>query len=143
MIPADSIFISPRISIPMTEIDFQVSKSGGPGGQKVNKTSSRITLVFDLAHSPSIPPEDRAWLLGKLGTRLSTEGVLRIDVSSERSQGANRRLSIERFEELLKKALVRPKKRRPTKPSRGSKERRLDAKKRRSQTKRDRRRPID
>ncbi len=130
--------INERVTIPAEELSFVASRGGGPGGQHVNKVSSRVTLRFDVTGSPSLGDEDRERLLSTLTARLSNDGVLQISSHAARSQAANRVEVIERFRVLLENALRRPKKRRPTRPSGAAKRRRLDDKRHRSKVKRDR-----
>ncbi|MFT7619583.1 MAG: ribosome-associated protein [Planctomycetota bacterium] len=132
------IEIISSLFIPEEELTFEQNRGGGPGGQKVNKTSSKITLVFDVTNSPSLTDYQRHRFLTKLANRLSKEGVLRIDVQSERSLTANRRLAIERFASLLKEALKIEKVRKKSRPTLGAKKRRLKDKKKRGDVKRDR-----
>ncbi|MCA9322992.1 MAG: aminoacyl-tRNA hydrolase [Planctomycetes bacterium] len=135
------ISIRPGLEIPEDELRFEADRSSGPGGQHVNTSSTRIALSFDVAQSPSLTEYDRQRILTRLAKRINKEGVLRIVAQSERSQSRNRELAVERFQELMAKALVRPKARRPTKPTAGSRRRRLADKKQRGEIKRDRRRP--
>lgn len=140
------IRINERLEIPEAELDFSASRGGGPGGQHVNKVASRVTLSFDVAGSPSLSDSQRARLLDRLSSRLTKEGVLQLSSHSSRSQAANRDEVVQRFAELLRNGLKRRKRRRATRPTRGSKERRLRAKKQRAETKKKRgkvRRPID
>ncbi len=130
--------INERVTIPAEELSFVASRGGGPGGQHVNKVSSRVTLRFDVTGSPSLGEEDRERLLSTLAARLSNDGVLQISSHAARSQAANKAEVIERFRLLLENALRRPKKRRPTRPSGAAKRRRLDDKRHRSKVKRDR-----
>lgn len=123
-------------SIPEEEIDFAVSRAGGPGGQHVNTTATRVELRFDVAGSPSLDPAQRARILDRLHTRISREGILRVVASRERSQRANRDAAIARFVELLAGALAREAPRVPTRVSRSAKARRVDAKKREGAKKR-------
>ena len=123
-------------AIPEEELTFTASRSGGPGGQHVNKVSSRITLLWDLAASPSLSPEQKEIVHGRLRRRISDEGVLRLSVSDSRSQAANRKLAVERFVELLAEALRPRAPRRATRPTAGSREKRLTEKKGRSRIKR-------
>ncbi len=132
------IVINNSLTIPEDELVFEQNRGGGPGGQKVNKTASKITLIFDVEESPSLDERRRRRLLEKLAHRLSKEGILRIDVQSERSQLANRRLAIERFIKILQDALKTQKARKKTRPSLGSKKRRLANKKKRGDIKKDR-----
>lgn len=125
--------------IPLGEVDLRFSRSGGPGGQNVNTRSTRVEAVFDVAGSPSLGPRQRARVLTKLTGRLDSDGRLRVVASEERSQAQNRELAVGRLQNLLAEALrPDPPPRRPTKPSRGSVERRLASKRARSRTKRDR-----
>jgi ribosome-associated protein len=123
-------------AIPEDELTFTASRSGGPGGQHVNKVSSRITLLWDLEASPSLTPEQKETVRRRLRRRISDAGVLRLSVSDSRSQAANRKLAIVRFLELLAAALAPRKARRPTRPTTGSREKRLTQKKTRSRVKR-------
>ncbi|MBB4906484.1 ribosome-associated protein [Actinophytocola algeriensis] len=125
--------------IPGTELRERFSRSSGPGGQGVNTADSRVELSWDVAGSPSVPEWLRDRLLARLGRRLAG-GVLTVAVSTQRAQLANRAEARERLASLLRAASSPPPpRRRPTRPSRGSVERRLSAKKQRSQTKKGRR----
>ena len=110
------------------EFKFQTSRSSGPGGQNVNKVSTRVELRFNVMESQLLTEREKEILQIKLATRISQEGILSIAVQIERSQLRNKQLAIEKFFDLVSKALAPIKKRRPTKPSRGAKERRLQAK---------------
>lgn len=136
--------VTARFVIPAGELRERFSRSSGPGGQGVNTTDSRVELSWDVGGSPSIPEWLRERLLSRLASRLSG-GVLTVTVSTQRAQLANRAEARTRLATLLRAAAAPPPpRRRPTKPSRGSKERRLAEKKRRSQTKKGRRlRPDD
>ncbi|OZM71553.1 aminoacyl-tRNA hydrolase [Amycolatopsis antarctica] len=135
--------VSGRLVIPAAELSERFSRSSGPGGQGVNTTDSRVELSFDVAGSPSLPPHTRDRLLERLGSRL-IDGVLTIAASEHRAQLANREAARARLVALLREASAPPPaKRRPTKPTRGSKERRLASKKRRGDVKRGRRRKFD
>lgn len=105
----------------------------------MNKTSSRVEVVWNVAASRALSPEDRAWLLRKLSPRLSGDGGLRVVASDTRSQLRNRELAMERMAEVVRAALARPKKRNRTKPSRSALRARVEAKKRRSMKKKERR----
>ncbi|MEV6908109.1 alternative ribosome rescue aminoacyl-tRNA hydrolase ArfB [Amycolatopsis sp. NPDC051071] len=136
---ADDVVIGTRFVIPGAELSERFSRSSGPGGQGVNTTDSRVELSFDVAGSPSIPDHLRARMLDRLSSRL-VEGVVTIAASEHRSQLMNREAARARLVMLLVDASAPPAaKRRPTKPSRGSKERRLASKKRRGEVKRTRR----
>ena len=126
--------------IPRREIAFATSRSSGPGGQKVNKVETRVTLLFDLEASESLTPEQKETIGRRLASRISQEGVLRVTSQRHRTQARNRRAAEERFVELLAGALRPAPVRRPTRPTEASRRRRLDAKRQRSQRKAQRRR---
>lgn len=130
-----AIPIRPGLAIPAEEIGFTASRSSGPGGQHVNVTESRVTLWFDLEASPSLTEPQKARIRERLAGRLGKDGRLRLSVQSERSQHQNKAAALELFAALLAAALTPRKTRRPTRPTKASKERRLDAKKRRSAVK--------
>ena len=133
------LVVSPGFVIPAAELRERFSRSSGPGGQGVNTADSRVELSWDVAGSPSVPEWLRDRLLSRLGRRLAG-GVLTVAVSTQRAQLANRAEARERLASLLRAAASPPPpRRRPTRPSRGSVERRLSAKKQRSQTKKGRR----
>jgi ribosome-associated protein len=138
---SEAIRVSPEVAIPVAELEFRASRASGPGGQGVNTTDSRVELRFDLAGSPSLPPDAKELALRRLGPRLDSNGVLRVVAQAQRSQLANRRAATERFAELLSAALATPRPRRPTRPSRAAAARRVEDKRRRSATKRLRGRP--
>jgi len=139
--PAEPIEVRPRFVIPADELSESVSHASGPGGQHVNKTASRVSLRWNLRESAVPSDAQRARLLDKLGTRLTRAGELIVHAESARSQLANRQEARRRLAELVDAALTVPRKRKATKPTRGSKRRRVDAKKRRSATKKLRGRP--
>ncbi|GGL25290.1 alternative ribosome rescue aminoacyl-tRNA hydrolase ArfB [Planomonospora parontospora] len=131
--------ISGSVSVPESELHWRFSRSSGPGGQGVNTTDSRVELSFDLAATESLPPLLKTRALERLASRL-TGGVVTIAASEFRSQLRNREAAEMRLAQLLREAVAPPpKKRRPTKPSRGAVERRIAAKKHRSDLKRLRR----
>jgi ribosome-associated protein len=140
---SDLIRIDDHLSIPKSELDFRATRSGGPGGQHVNTSSTRIELLWNVATSPSLDDAQRARILEKLQTRIDGAGVLRLTSSGSRSQLQNREDVLERFARIIAQALRVPRPRKKTKPSRAAKEARLKAKKRRSETKRQRRQPPD
>ena len=125
--------VSPSCQIPLDELTWRFTGSGGPGGQHANTSNTRAEVVFDVAESPSLGPRQRARLLERLGP------VVRVAASDTRSQGRNRDLALERLCSKLADALKVEKPRRATRPSKGAKERRLSDKKRRSEVKRQRR----
>ncbi len=131
--------INESVSIPLAELRYQFVRSGGPGGQHVNRSATQVELMFDLAGSPSLTEEQKARARAALESTVDKEGVLHLASQMSRSQLRNREDVTARFAELLRRALRVPKKRRPTRPSAASKERRLESKKRRSQIKRERR----
>jgi ribosome-associated protein len=126
------------IAIDEREIDFDFIRSSGPGGQNVNKVSTAVRLRFDARGSQSLPEDVRARLIRLAGRRVGDDGFLTIHARSARTQESNRRDAVERFVELLERAVERPTPRRATRPTAGSRERRLDAKRRRGQTKQSR-----
>jgi ribosome-associated protein len=131
------------VVVPAGELSWRFSRSSGPGGQSVNTADSRVELGFDVLRSPSLPDSVRERLLARLGDRL-VGGVLTIAASEYRSQHRNREAARSRLVDVLTSASAPPAPpRRATRPTRGSKERRLSAKSRRSQTKAMRRRPVD
>ncbi len=133
------IIIDARVSIPLDEVRYRFARSGGPGGQHVNKTETQVELSFDVAHSPSLTQVQRQRLLTKLDTLIDQAGVLHLTAQSERSQVRNREIVTARFQAVLAAALREPKKRRPTKPTAASRAKRLESKKRRAEIKRLRR----
>lgn len=135
--------INARLAIPRAELELKATRSGGPGGQHVNTSSTRIELVWNVTSSPSLWEDERVRLLEKLAHRLDGEGQLRIVAQGERSQLQNREAAIARFAEVVAKALVVPKRRKATRPTKASKEKRLQGKKQRGALKRERQRRID
>lgn len=130
--------ITDDIAIPDSELSFTASRSSGPGGQNVNKVSTRVTLRFDLEASPQLTAEQKERIRERLATRVSKQGVLSVSAQRERSQSANREAATERFVELLRAALEVDPERRPTRVPRGVERRRLENKRRRSRVKRQR-----
>ncbi len=135
---ASSLAVNESVAIPRSELDVRVSRSSGAGGQHVNKTSSRVEIFWNISSSRAVSDEERTRLLEKLSSRLTTEGSIRVVASDMRSQSRNRELAEERLAELVRRALLVPRKRRPTRPTKASKEARLDEKKRQASKKRDR-----
>jgi ribosome-associated protein len=139
----DDVPVTPDLVIPAGELRERFSRSSGPGGQSVNTADSRVELSFDLARSPSLPPGLRERALSRLAGRL-VDGVLTIAASEHRTQLANREAARARLAEVLRAALAPPPPpRRPTRPSRGAQQRRMAAKRRRGDTKRNRGTPDE
>jgi ribosome-associated protein len=137
------IRVTHHIAIDEREIEEQFVRASGPGGQNVNKLSTAVQLRFDVRHSPSLPPDVRARLERLAGARLTRDGVLVLIAQRHRTQARNREDALERLLALIRQAAVAPVKRRPTKPTKASRERRIDSKKRRSGIKQQRRsRPV-
>jgi len=111
------------------EFIFQTSRSGGPGGQNVNKVASKVELRFHVANSELLTPEEKNMLLAKLGNRITSDGYLQIICQTERSQLSNKEMCVKRFYELLQKAFTRLKPRKSTKPTLAAKQQRLENKK--------------
>ncbi|MBB5954578.1 ribosome-associated protein [Saccharothrix tamanrassetensis] len=132
---AEDLIVTRTLVIPAAELSERFSRSSGPGGQGVNTADSRVELSFDLADSPSVPPWLRSRMLGRLENRL-VNGVLTVTAGENRAQLQNRAAARERLARILRDAAAAPPPvRRPTKPTRGSKERRIAEKKRRARTK--------
>jgi ribosome-associated protein len=134
--------ITPDLRLPLSELDYRASRSGGPGGQHVNTSSTRIEVWWDVAGSPALSDEQRALLLERLRARLDSNGRLRLVSSATRSQLRNREDVTERLRSVIRAALAVRKKRKPTKPSRAAKAARLEAKRKRSAIKKHRRGPT-
>lgn len=133
---ATHIVLSHSLKIPAAELQFKTSRSGGPGGQNVNKLETRVEVLFDVANSPSIPNQIRQRLLNNLTSQLDSSGVLHVVAQDTRSQWRNKQLAIERLTDLIKSAMIVRKKRIATKSTHMAREIRLRTKKVRSQTKR-------
>ena len=130
------IRVTAHISIDERELEESFIRSSGPGGQNVNKLATAVQLRFDVRHSPSLPNDVRARLETLAGRRLTRDGVLVITAQRHRTQERNRQDALDRLIELIRQAAVRPVPRRPTRPTKGSRERRIESKKRRGGVKR-------
>ena len=133
----DPLRITRDVAIPLAEIELRVSRSSGPGGQHANVTASRVEAVFDVAGSPSLSEEQRRRVCARAGPRI------RAVAQDTRSQARNRELAVERLRQRLAEALAVQRPRRRTAPTRGARERRLGAKRKRSEAKRRRRPPSE
>lgn len=131
--------LSGTLAIPRAELVYRASRAGGAGGQHVNTSSTRIELLWNVRDTGALDEPQRARVAGKLASRLDGDGWLRVVSSARRSQGQNREAAEERLLALIRAALVVPKRRKATKPSRGAREARLAEKKKRGDTKRQRR----
>ena len=131
--------VNHRISIPLKEFQFTFARSGGPGGQNVNKVNSKVTLHWDVTTSPSLPEDVRARFLGQYPRRINKDGLLVINSERFRDQGRNVADCTNKLRDLILVVATPPKKRRPTKPTKGSKERRLAGKREKSLKKEQRR----
>lgn len=132
------LVITPQIAIPDEELEWKFIRSSGPGGQNVNKVSSAVQLRFLLPVNSSLPVAARNRLRGLAGQKLIDDGSIMLSARSERSQEQNRRAALERLAQLIRAALIEPKIRKKTRPTRASKERRIESKKHRASTKRQR-----
>jgi len=130
--------IAAGLALPEEEISYVTSRSGGPGGQNVNKLETRVTVRFDLAASPSLSEEQKALLRERLATRITRAGILHVTAQKHRSQGANREAALERFTELLREAMLEETPRKKTRIPRAVHRRRVEDKKRRGQRKQER-----
>src|ERR1700733_12740866 len=135
--------VTPSIAIDDSELEESFIASAGPGGQNVNKVATAVQLRFDVVRSPALPDPVRLRLIALSGSRLTKDGVLILTGRQYRTQERNRADVRARLVELIREAAVIPKKRRPTRPTRASKERRLEGKKARSHVKKGRSRPLE
>src|SRR5690348_6115820 len=133
------LVVTGSVAIPRAELQYRASRAGGAGGQHVNTSSTRIEVIWNLAATGALDDEARARVAAKLASRLDADGNVRVVSSARRSQAQNLEAAEGRLAELVRGALVVPRRRKATKPTRASKEARLDAKKKRSETKRRRR----
>ena len=132
------IQVTPTVAIQESEISERFVRASGPGGQNVNKVSTAVELRFDPSQSAAIPADALGRLRVLAGSRMTADGILVIDARRHRTQAQNREDARERLAELVRQALVKPRRRRATKPGKGAVERRIEVKKRRSDTKRGR-----
>jgi ribosome-associated protein len=139
--PDSLLLVTETLSIPLSEFTFEYARSGGPGGQNVNKVNSKATLRWTPGESPSLPPATKARLLRSVGTRLTKEGELLVTSQLTRDQGRNVEDCLDKVREIVLTAAKPPKARRASRPTLASKVRRVESKVRRSTTKRLRRKP--
>jgi ribosome-associated protein len=137
VMPRESIQVTSRLAIPLEEVELRYSRSSGPGGQHAQKTETRVEAVFEVARSASLSEAQKRRLTARVGP------VVRAVAQDERSQSRNRELALERLAAAIRAGVRVPRKRRPTKPTAASRERRLEGKKRRASVKRMRQRPDD
>ena len=133
------LIVTPRLTIPAGELSIAFSRSGGPGGQNVNKVSSKVDLRWNPRTSAALSETDRMWLLERLASRLTNDGTLIVTSTATRDQIANRDDAMSKLVLIVRAALDRPKQRRPTRVSRGAKRRRVADKRHHSEIKRNRR----
>jgi ribosome-associated protein len=139
MSPDGWLEINAAVRVPARELEYRASRAGGPGGQHVNTSSTRVELVWDIAGSSALDDEQRARVLARLESRLDAAGRIRLVASASRSQLRNREAVTERLRRLVADALVPPRPRKRTRPTAAAKAARLEAKRRRSALKRTRR----
>lgn len=137
------IVVNGRISIPRSELRLTFARSSGPGGQNVNKVNSKVTLHWPVATSPSLPDDVRGRFLSQFANRITNDGELVLSSQESRDQASNIEDCLSKLRDMVLSVATPPKKRRPTKPTKGSQRRRLEAKKGRSQTKNLRRKLKD
>jgi len=141
--PADGLTVAPGVHIPAAELQVSAISGGGPGGQHVNKSATRVAVQWNVRTTRALREDQRERVLLKLASRLDSEGMIRIVGGEFRSQQQNRRAAFERLQQLVARALVVPRPRKATRPTFGSVQERLSTKRQRSQTKQQRRRPLD
>ncbi len=137
------VVVNDRITIPAAELQIGFARSGGPGGQHVNKVESKVELRWNPGDSSVLDDADRAWLLDKLSSRLTAAGEIIVTSERTRDQSRNREDASNKLADIVRAAIVRPKPRKKTRPSKGARERRLEEKKRQSERKKHRRVPPD
>ena len=135
------LVINPRLSVPLHEFDFTFSRSAGPGGQNVNKVNTKVTLHWDVEKSPSLPEAVRQRFLERFPRRINKQGQLVVSSQRYRDQGRNVADCLNKVRELVSEVAVPPKRRQPTRPTRASRERRLQEKRHRAERKQSRRNP--
>ena len=140
---SEGLRITPDVVIPRSELTVRATRAGGPGGQHVNTSSTRVELVWNARETTAMDEVTRDRVLARLAHRLDAEGMVRVVASATRSQRRNREDAEERLIELVKRALATPRKRIPTRPSRAAKEARLTAKRRRGEKKRGRKGGVE
>ena len=139
----ETLYVSPTLSIPLSELSFKFRRSSGPGGQNVNKLNTSVELQYDFVHSAVLSDEQRQRIAEKLATRLNSTGALSIQSERFRTQGRNRSDCLDKLAALLAEALKTQPKRKKTKPSRAAQARRLYSKRRHSEKKKNRQTPLD
>ncbi|MCZ8205960.1 alternative ribosome rescue aminoacyl-tRNA hydrolase ArfB [Gemmatimonas sp.] len=139
----DGVTVAPGVHIPVAELQLSAIAGGGPGGQHVNRSATRVVLQWNVRSTRALRAEQRERVLEKLASRLDGDGALRIVAGEYRSQLQNRRAALDRLRQLVARALVVPRARKATKPTFGSVQERLSTKRQRAETKRQRRRPLD
>jgi ribosome-associated protein len=132
------IQVTPSVAIQESELEERFVRASGPGGQNVNKVATAVELRFDAARSPALSDEARDRLRTIAGTRMTADGVILIDARRHRTQSQNREDARDRLADMIRRALVRPRRRRKTRPTKGSVQKRIESKKHRAQTKRGR-----
>ena len=138
-----ALVINDKVQVPLSELVYTASRSSGPGGQHVNTTDSRIQVRWNVLETAPLTETERARVRNKLASRLTESGDLILASDAHRSQHRNREEVTERLAAMLREALIPPKPRKKTKPTRASRERRLDEKRKKSRTKKDRRKKYD